>query len=88
MTGPICSITGDPCECAEGTGCASRHAMANALDVALQGLKGVRLAIEEQEKALLLKRGLPGPELRDVWRSLMAQQNALSEIIAGLRQNG
>lgn len=88
MTGPICSVTGDPCECAEGTGCASDRRMVNELEVALQGLKGVRLTVEAQEKRLLLTRGRPGPELRDVWRGLMAAQNNLSEIISDLRKRG
>lgn len=84
MTGPICSITGEACQCAAGGGCATKRKNARALRVAEQGLEGVRLTVQEVERGLNLKRPYPGPELRELQRILSAARVEMNRIARNL----
>lgn len=72
MTAPVCSITGNACQCAAGSGCAQKRKNAATLRIAEQGIEGVRLALQDVERELLLGRPFPGPELREAIRLALA----------------
>ncbi len=83
---PVCSITGEPCQCSGAAGCAVKKQNARALRVAEQGQEGVRLALEEVERALALRRPYPGPELREAIRLAVVLRTEIRRVAEDLEK--